>query len=756
MLRRALTSSWPAAVLTVLGVSAVLAKHAVPELDLLRYGGYLLLCVAFPGVLVWRMLTRDLHRTVHRAPSWFEDLTLGTIFGFGLQLPFFLVGVAADLPLLPLLVPALAGVLSLLPLGRRTWRLPTGRLHPAASWALSAVVLYGVVWLDRNIFPARPLWLRPNQTQSIDETFHLALISDITHRFPPEIPFLLGVRLDYHWFVHAQIAAATDLTGISWTVMLRLVMPALCLVLGGLGIGAVALRLSRRPVAAVVAPALLIAGAYQLIGPTFDSGTFYEPYMAKRVVLSPSQTYGLMVSAPALMLILEVLRPRRRATRLTWTALGLSLLALTGAKATFLPIFLCGAIAAWVVSLLRNRRVDWSATALVVLVAIMTGFAQLVLFGGRGGAMAYAPFDTVAAALRDQEIEDTGGHRTTMFFALLVGWLLYGVGLLGLKRRLLDPRAVLLAVSVAAGVTVPFVFFRTGLSQLWFNRTTAELVVLLSAWGLACALPRPLTLRHALRYGALAAAAGAAAYLGAVVAGAAQDTRNATPENLLVTVLVPVGLLLLFLLARVLARAIPRLPRPPLALLLVILLGLGSMNVYHETVELVTGGPVPGPSDPDEVKDLFHPGGAKAASVIADRSPVDAVVATNVHCRKPRRRHCDNRSFWVTALTERRVVVEGWGYNAETNANFIEGIPNAWLPVPFPRRLAINDAAFLEPSPETLNRLVETYGVSWLFVNKRHPADVEDLAALADGGSGPDLLEEEFESKHYVVYRVVA
>ena len=34
-----------------------------------------------------------------------------------------------------------------------------------------------------------------------------------------------------------------------------------------LGLGAVALRLTRRPVAAVLAPALLLGGAYHLLGP---------------------------------------------------------------------------------------------------------------------------------------------------------------------------------------------------------------------------------------------------------------------------------------------------------------------------------------------------------------------------------------------------------------------------------------------------------------------------------------------------------
>ena len=71
--------------------------------------------------------------------------------------------------------------------------------------------------------------------------------------------------------------------------------------------------------------------------------------------------------------------------------------------------------------------------------------------------------------------------------------------------------------------------------------------------------------------------------------------------------------------------------------------------------------------------------------------------------------------------------MEGWGYTAATNDNAVAGTRNAYIPIPDRERLEINDAAFREPSPETVGRLVETYDVSWLFVAKAYPADIPGL-----------------------------
>ncbi|HSE70603.1 MAG TPA: hypothetical protein VLA97_07585 [Nocardioidaceae bacterium] len=744
---RLLASSWPPMLLGLAAVVVTLLWFDVPADLLAGYTAYLLLGIALPGVFTWRLLLRGLH-TRGRPPTWFEDLSLGTIFGFGVQLPFFLVGVALGAHWLPVLAPALVLVLGLTGFGRDVWRLPTRRMDARASWALAGVVAYGMAWLGREVLGRRPLGIPLNRTPSVDETFHQALIADVGNRFPPEIPFLLGVRLDYHWFVHAQIAASNALTGLDSVTMIRLVMPSVVLVLAVLGLGAAALRLTGRPVAAVIAPALLVAGAYHLLGPSFAPATFHAPYLSPRFVSSPSQSYGVMMSMPAVMLLLEVLRPRRRADRLTWLALALALLALSGSKATFLPIFVCGALAVWGVQLLRTRRIDRTATALVVLLVAVTVFAQVVLFGGQSGSMLLDPGQSVVSALRSQGIEPTTLNQTLMTGTLLVGWLLYGVGVLGLWRRLLDPRAVWLLVAVPAGITIPFLFFRTGLSQYWFSRSVAELVVLLSAWGMAVLLPRPLTTRTALRLGAVAAVACAAGYTASALMERARGGSGVpTTGSMLVTVAVPVGVLLVWLLLRLAFRLAGRRGRPGLLLVLTVLLGLSLVNVAELAVHTARGDRI-AMLRLKQTTPLFARGGVEAASYIAENSSVDDIVATNVHCLHPDADRCDNRSFWVAAYTERRVVVQGWGYTAVTNA-MADGDTNSQVvPMPYPERLAVNDAAFSDPSEESVRRLVDTYDVSWLFVSRKYPADISGLREL------DDLLVEAYRGPGHVVFEV--
>jgi len=743
MPRRILTSSWPAMVVAVIAIFVVLLRTEVPVGSVLRYSLYLVSCVALPGVIAWRLLLAHLHVVDEdTSPTWFEDLTLGTIFGFGLQLPFFLVGVAVGMPLVALALPVVALIVALAtPFGRSVVTLPSGRLDVRASWALTVVILYGAAWLARNAFPLRPLSLPVADTLSIDEAFHQALIADISYRFPPEIPFFLGTRLDYHWFAHAQIATATAVTGLDSLSMLRILMPTVGLVLTILGLGAVALRLTGRPVAAFIAPALLVAGAFHLNGPSFAAGTFIEPYLSSRFVSSPSHSYSVMMSMPALVLILEVLRSRAATSRLTWVTLTLALLALSGSKATFMPVFVCGAVGVWVVQVLVHHRIDKPTSRLVLLMIAVATFAQFVIFGGQSGGMVFAPFETVDVLLGEQEINVTLTSQVIMTLAMLVSWLLYGVGVVGLfsHKMWLDPRAVWMLVTISAGITVPFLLSRGGKVQLWFPRSVAEIIVLVSTWGMACLLPRPLTARHAGFLAGICAAAGFGAYAVSSFVESGSGEAVATITSLLVTAATPFAVATAFLVIWLVARRNAH-RRPGVVVFLVFLLGLGTVNVATFAHR---GRPEPTEVSRVAEEPLFAAGGVEAAAHIAEHSSPDQIVATNVHCSKPQGakpqdERCDDRNFWVAAYTERRIVVEGWGYTADARNSLI----------PDPERLEMNDAAFEEPSPETVGRLVETYDVSWLFVAKKYSADIPALRQV-DG-----LLDVSFENSHYLVFRV--
>jgi len=748
LVRRLLGSSWVPMAITAVAIVTLLHRTGVDVGALGRYGLYLALAVALPGVLAWRILLANLHTDTETPPTWFEDLSLGTIFGFAIQLPFYLVGVWVGQPRLFLALPVLVLLITVAtPAGRRSWTQPTRRLDVRAAWALALLSLYGVVWLSRAVFVLRPLSLPASQAPSVDETFHHALVSELLHRFPPEIPFLLGTRLDYHWFGHAQLATTMWATDVKFDPLLHRLFPAALLTLTVLGLGAVALRLSGRPVAAVIAPALLLAGGFYLMGPGYNSWTFTESYMTQKLATSPSHTYGFAMALPATMLILEVLRRDRRASPLTWVALLVALLGLSGAKATFVPLFLCGALALWALRLVFWRRFDRTAAGLVVVLVGIAAFAQLVLFGGNTGALGFEPMMTVEMALVRQGILDTTGNRVAMTLALLVGWLLYGAGVFGLGRLRgwRDRRAIWLLCSIPPGVVVGLVLFRSGLSQLWFQRSTVGLVVVLSAWGMASLLPSPLPTRTALRLLAVAAGAGAAAF----AAGWLWSSEQGRPDQVMVAELVATAAVPGVLLAAALALAMLSKSGAVRATWLVVVLaatlGLGSANVYGFAYDTISD-----PAGPRAPKQLFKPGGAQAARWLADHSSPNDIVATNIHCMHPKTDECDNRNFWLSAYSERRVVVEGWGYTVATNESGARSDRiSSRVPIPDTRRLAINDAAFDRPSRATISRLVRSYGVSWLFVSKKYPVDLEGLNSLTD------VVTRTYRNHYYAIFRVL-
>jgi hypothetical protein len=138
----------------------------------------------------------------------------------------------------------------------------------------------------------------------------------------------------------------------------------------------------------------------------------------------------------------------------------------------------------------------------------------------------------------------------------------------------------------------------------------------------------------------------------------------------------------------------------------------------------------------DEVKSLRSPNGGAYVNIPMPKSRVDAarwvrdhsspndVVATNVHCLGYYGDLCDSRSFWLSAYSERSVLVEGWGF-APRQA--VLGLAPFWNP----DLLTLNDSAFTAPSDEVLRKLYDTYGVRWLVVDRGVGSESPDLTTMA-------------------------
>jgi hypothetical protein len=138
----------------------------------------------------------------------------------------------------------------------------------------------------------------------------------------------------------------------------------------------------------------------------------------------------------------------------------------------------------------------------------------------------------------------------------------------------------------------------------------------------------------------------------------------------------------------------------------------------------------------DSYKSIKSPNGGAYALISLPKSRVDAarwlrahtdpdeVVATNAHCLGYWGQLCDSRSFWLSAYSERSVLVEGWGFAPRMAPT---GLTHFWDQP----KLDLNDAAFTAPTAQVLGELVRRYGVRWLVVDRRVAREAPGLGRLA-------------------------
>ena len=124
-------------------------------------------------------------------------------------------------------------------------------------------------------------------------------------------------------------------------------------------------------------------------------------------------------------------------------------------------------------------------------------------------------------------------------------------------------------------------------------------------------------------------------------------------------------------------------------------------------------------------------GGIPAARWLRAHSRPDQVVATNTNCRKVTHGTCDNRHFWIAGFTERRVLVESWGYTSPIYEEAWAG-RGAFFLLPYwdRQRLTENDQLFRNPSKSAADLLRRKYGVRWLLVDRRYDPPSPKLADI--------------------------
>jgi hypothetical protein len=744
--RTVVRSGWIPFALVVFAFLGV-AHHsaAVPWGDALKFAGYLVGWIVFPGTVAWRLVDPRAERR-----PLVEDLAVGALVGYVLEFPVYMAFLALGHPHWYLGWPVVPLIVVLTPWARRIRHVGRGRMPVWWSWATAVVSLYAISWFGRYAWPLQSVRPAALRTPYIDEPFHLALATSLKHFFPPRVTYVADTPLNYHYLSHLHIAASSWVTGVEPIVLLRaLVIPAALLIVI-LAAGLVAARVS-----GALWTSLLLYGTLAIVPIGFTGwGTANgEGLLDDRVFLSPSAGFVNAALVLGILLCLDQLTlPKLKVPALALTLL--SFVAMTGAKSTSLPTLLGGLVLATVVSSVAARRIDVRALVLTVLAGIGFEAAKLIFFGPGSHGLALDPL-----ALTETKVSTYAGlagpdgavpfHVRVIVASYMASYLTLGAGALALLARSGWRRAhhVFLVGTCLAGIGAGLAFHQSSYSEYYFIFVVVVPTMLAAALGvqhLVSDWSRP----RILGYGAAALLAGVVGAIvfprilhllhPAAIAGSGVHIALlafAMPVAVLL-VLVAVATAVIVLIGR---RAGSRdggsagLPGTLVLVVSLVFAGLGSGPFLRHTAPGILDHPVSAPSAWPYPAQIGR-GGVKAARWLRGHSGVDDLIATNAHCQAGLRFSCIPRNFWMAGYAERQFLVEGWSYVSRWS---VGGHPPADEDVtagPFwdPDRLAANDRAFVHPTADALAYLAQHEGVRWLFVDRKAPVRLKELESLAD------------------------
>ncbi|WP_162907955.1 hypothetical protein [Allorhizocola rhizosphaerae] len=762
-LRPIIRSGWIPAVGVCLVTIVALHYYAVPFGTTLTFIAYIALGVSLPGTLVWRALQR-------RSGAFVFDVAAGTALGYALETLLYIPSRWIGAPWLVWVWPvAIVAAFAAVPGLRRFWRgssRPEDRTPPWFAWSVAGIFMVIVYWSCTRFFRTHGLVWPYFAAPDADSPFHLAIIGEAKHHMPLTSPWLPEEPLLYHWFVYSEMAATSWATGIEPQVLLlRLsLLPFLATFL--VLVAAIARKLTglwwTGPVAGVMTFFVLAPNPYPwplhgwfstfATSPVDDGSNF-------RVVMwtSPTQTFGVALFALVVLVLTDLLRGA--STRGRWALLSLMLVAVMGAKATFLPILCAALMLVIAVGLLMRRGLNKAAVAAFSITLVCLLYAQFVLFGGASQGLQLKPLNMTRISGNAYTTGFATGDDVPLWRLLLIAlitvacWAAIWFGIAGLFRRrsLLEPATVMLIGIGLAGMAAIMLLGHEGGAEGWFLNSARPYLGLAAVVGLASfTYVKKLTWQTA-------AMLGSAVLFGLIVMRAVRYVvPNEVPTVLFGTadpgairdykwlawqlvypyllVAAAAGLFIAgVFIARKRSAAVRAISFP---LIVAVLAGFGLFSTADHLLDAARTARSTYWRNVLMIPPTMAEGSRDAGRWLRDHSDSDDLVATNAHClhypgTKPEL--CDNRHFHIAAFTERRVLIEGWGFTARTHVESRRRHEDlAYVTYWDQAKLAANDAAFLSPSAQTIGRLRDEFGVRWLFVDETAPfsTDIERHATL--------------------------
>lgn len=720
--------SWWIHVAILLGTLAFtalfLAQYDTPELLLLRYFAVFVISTTLPGVLMWRLLSSGGRGTL-------PDLAMGTGLGILLQLALWFIFVSFGigewllLGSLLLLVPFIV-----VPKCRTYWvsAPQTERLPSWVTAALAACFSIALVRLSRTFTSALP---PAANSWGYDQYWHLGNAASLLTRNHFIDMRVVHDPLNYHWLFSAHTASQALTTGLELPLLFTRmwILPLFALII--MIAAAIAKSLTGQWWPGVLFAAMII------LTPDSNPTGVSVPFGSAMSVGSGSQIFAIVITLMILYMLIRFWQVGKFKVG-EWLIFVALLAIAPGAKSSVLPVLICGLALGLLVSLIR--RGNWKKMAVPFGVSAAVLLVVMPFLGDDGtgskikllSTLRFADFYSDVLGLNYAESTFGGGilplsmltklglvATAVILLAYLLTFVWVIVGSAALRSTTGHEGGWVLLGMGIAGFVAMMVVDVGGMSQVYFLRMGVLGWYLLATWGLY------LLSRGVSRPAAIA-------FSGTVIGVFTFTMTEAllpqfvAPERPVLALLI-IGALLFAASIAIVASLMLTKPGPArntiqfggaTALITAsLLLPITSVQVVE------TPAPETGAVSTEEFE---------AADWLRLHSDPDEIIATNTHCWPEQNSvPCAARSFWVSGFTQRPVLVEGWAYtDAAHAARGVNGLGNSLQPFHDTELLQLNDAAFFDPSAETMAALREQ-GVTWLFAAQQRGDLADDIGTYA-------------------------
>ncbi len=713
-------ASWLPILAVLFGLVALEVGYGAPFGDAILYLGYGLLFRVLPGWLLYRVLSSNPGGAVRQvALGW----TLGSVLEvFAFMLAAWL-GIRDLFVLFPLLVSVPAVVILLR--RKRIPGTPENETGPRFAWALATICVLAMGLLAVAYFPTVPNPGSGTFAYFRDYIWHLGFAGEIKHHWPPLDFNVSGEPFPYHYFVHVQMAASSQVTGIELPVVFFRLYNLPLMVLAVLLSATAGRSLGRNVWVGLLAACLVffVGDLDMLTG----SGLNPAPFLGNFFIFlytSPSFIFGLTLFLALVTLIGERLTDTSRGLPGDWVLLAILIAGATNAKVAILPLVLCALalFGAWV--WLRERRVPapigWIGAMIGIALAV-TYFSQ---YAGHSSGLEIGSFDSffqmpapeiirvyLDANLPGIPLESAILRVGAVVFGLigLLGAQLVAIGWLATGGRKFSPglSPAWLVALLAGGILVLCFVFAGGLgNQLYFVAYATTAGWIAAAIGFrALWLARP---EH-LNWTRLSLAGACWLLLLILIQRlpAGIDLFSGPDAGSQTYLFLYVGLLVLLVLFSV---VISRIATPAgwsvpafLACALAVVGLLGTLTSYVEPALDKSSTPEGAATSPTSLT----PARYGALAWIRENTDQDAVIAINDE---------DPYNFNWATFAERRAFIQGWAYTREALDEGYEDLAAGGANNLFLDRRLLNAAAFAA-DPASLATLSDDFGVEYLIVD---------------------------------------